>query len=108
MATETLIAPKQLAPSAATETELYDCPDATTFAGTLRMVNRSGTPTQIRVRVKVANAADDDKQWLWYDHTIGGYERIDDSGIVLGADDRLKVYNLLATVTFTLMGVQRA
>jgi hypothetical protein len=104
---ETPIAPKQSAPSAASDTELYDCPDSTTFVGNLYAANRSSTPTAIRVWIEIDNAATDDKQYLAYDAPIGPNEVIRFKGITLSADDRVNVRNTLATVSFNLMGIEK-
>jgi len=103
---QTLISPKQSNPSAATLTEIYDCPDATSFVGRLNICNRSATATSFRVSIEIDNAATDNAQYLAYDVPIAGNEVISIDGITMTADDRLMVYATLATLSFSLMGVE--
>lgn len=103
---QTLISPKQGNPSAATLTELYDCPDATTFIGRLNIANRSGTATSFRVSIEIDNAATDDSQYLAYDTPIEGNQVVSIDGITMTHDDRLMIYATLATLSFSLMGVE--
>lgn len=104
---QTPITPVQSNPSAATLTEIYDCPDATTFVGRLNICNRSATPTSFRVAIQIDNAADSNEQYLAYDTPIEGNEVVSIDGITMGADDRLNVYATLATLSFSLMGIQQ-
>lgn len=103
---ETVISPVQSNPSAATLTEIYDCPDSTTFVGRLNICNRSNVSTAFRVAIQIDNAADSNEQYLAYDAPIGGNEVVSIDGITMNADDRLNVYATLATLSFSLMGIQ--
>jgi hypothetical protein len=105
---QTLISPKQSNPSAATLTEIYDCPDSTTFVGRLNICNRSATATAFRVSIEIDNAATDNAQFLAYDTPIEGNQVVSIDAITMTADDRLMVYATLATLSFSLMGVENA
>ena len=101
------ITPVQSNPSAATLTEIYDVPDSTTFVGRVNIANRSSTATSFRVSIQKDNAADDNSQYLAYDCPIAGNEVLSIEGITMDADDRLNVYATLATLTFTVMGIEK-
>lgn len=104
---ETPISPRQSNPSAATPTEIYDVPDATTFVGVMYATNRSATATVIRLSVRIDNAVANDAQFFAYDLGIQGNETIRFSGLTANADDRFYVYALLATVSFSLFGIEK-
>lgn len=103
---ETIISPKQSNPSATTLTELYDCPDATSFVGKLNICNRSNVATSFRVSIEIDNAATSNEQFLAYDTPIAGNEVITIDGLTLTGDDRVNVYATLATLSFSLLGVE--
>jgi hypothetical protein len=102
---DTVISPVQSNPSAATLTEIYDCPDATTFLGWVNIANRSAVPTSYRVSIQPDNAADSNEQYLAYDVPIGG-NQVHTLRVGMDADDRLNVYATLATLSFNLMGIE--
>lgn len=104
--TQTIISPKQSNPSAATLTEIYDCPDATSFVGRLNICNRSSVATFFRVSIEIDNAGTSNEQFLAYDTPIEGNGVVSIDGITMTADDRLNVYATLATLSFSLMGVE--
>ena len=97
----------QRSPAAATQETLYTAPSQVA-APLLTVCNRSATATSFRVRVNVAGVADDDKQFLFYDHPIAGNETITYGPLALGVGDLVKVYATLATLSFTLTGVEVA
>lgn len=103
---QTAISPKQSNPSAATLTEIYDCPDATTFVGQLTIANRSAVATTFRVSIEIDNAATSNEQFLAYDVAIGGNEVVVIPGITMTGDDRLNVLATLATLSFNLTGIE--
>ena len=105
---QTLISPKQSNPSAATLTEIYDCPDSTTFVGRLNICNRSSVATFFRVSIEIDNAGTSNEQFLAYDAPIEGNAVLSIDGITMTADDRLNVYATLATLSFSLMGVENS
>lgn len=96
----------QLEPAATTETTLYTVPSATqAVCSTLSVCNNGATDATVRVRIKIAGAADDDKQWLFYDYAVGRKDtRTFTIGITLGAADVFVVYASSATVSFQLFG----
>lgn len=107
---QTPISPKQADPGAASLDELYDCPDATSFIGWIYAINRSETPTGIKISIQIDNAADDNMQYLAGGTAstmpIGSYEVLGPWKVTLTADDRVNIYNTLASVTFQLFGVE--
>lgn len=95
-------------PVAATLTDLYTVPAATSVVGSSIIVcNRSATLTSFRISVAVAGAANDNKQYLYYDVVIPGNDTfIATIGITLAATDVVRVYATLATLSFNLFGVE--
>ena len=93
---------KSLAPGAASLTDMFTCPDGVGVVAHLLVVNRSATPTSFRASVAVDGAADATDQYVAYDKAIQGntIERVE--GICLSADDVLRVYATLATLSFRL------
>ena len=95
-------------PSAATLTDLYVVPGSTeAIVSSLTVTNRSGTATTFRVSVAIAGAANDNKQYLYYDLPIGGNDSFAATlGLTLAATDKVRVYATLATLSFNLFGIQ--
>lgn len=110
MATSTIKVLGQSNPSATTLTDAYTVPGATTAVVSSGTVcNRSATPTTFRLSVAVAGAADNNKQYLFYDAPIGANETMALTlGITLGAADVVRVYATLATLAFNLFGEETA
>lgn len=100
----------QSAPSAATLTDIYTVPAATSAAiSTIVIVNRSATATAFRIAVAVAGAADATKQYLFYDEPIGGNQTITlTAGLTLATTDVLRAYATLATLSFSAFGVEES
>lgn len=98
----------QTAPSATTLTDCYTVPALTTATvSTIMVTNRSATATSFRISVAVAGAADATKQYIYYDVAIAGNDTFAATlGISLGAADVVRVYNTLATLSFSLYGVE--
>ncbi len=95
-------------PSAATLTDAYTVPAVTsTVVSTIVIANRSATPTAFRLSHSLAGAADNNHQYLAYDVAIGANEVITLTiGAALATTDVLRVYATLATLTFTIYGVE--
>ena len=95
-------------PSAATLTDLYTVPGSTeAIVSTLTVVNRSSTATSFRVSVAIAGAANDNKQYLYYDLPIAGNDTFAATfGVTLAATDKVRVYATLATLSFSLFGIE--
>lgn len=106
--TDTLKALAQSNPSAATLTDAYTVPASTsTSISSIVVTNRSAIATTFRISVAVAGAADNNKQYLYYDVPIGGNDSfVATLGITLAATDVLRVYATLATLSFNLFGVE--
>lgn len=96
----------QLEPAATTETTLYTVPASTeAVCSTLSVCNNGSADGTFRVRIKVNNAADDDKQFVFYDYGVAAKDtRTFTIGITLGAADVFVVYSSVATMSFSLFG----
>jgi len=100
----------QLAPSATTETTLYTVPASTqAVCSTLSVCNRSASAGTFRVRIKVNNAADDNKQFVCFDAPISSKDTLLLTfGTTLSAGDVVRVYASSADQTFQLFGSEIA
>ena len=98
----------QSAPLAETLTGLYTVPGATeAVISTFTVANRSGTPTSFRMSVAPGGAGDDVEQYLYYDIAIPANESFAATlGLTLAATDVVRVYATLATLSFSLFGVE--
>lgn len=98
----------QSKPGAATLTDLYTVPGATsTVASTITVCNQSSVATSFRISVAPAGAADTASQYLYYDVAIAGNDTFAATiGITLATTDVVRVYNTLATLSFSLFGVE--
>lgn len=98
----------QTNPSAATLTDAYTVPAATsTVVSSIVVANRSATGTSFRISVAVAGVADNNKQYTHYDVAIGGNDTyIATIGLSLATTDVLRVYAALATLSFTATGLE--
>lgn len=96
----------QLEPSATTETTLYTVPASTeAVCSTLSVCNKAATAGSFRVRIKINNAADDDKQFVMYDAPIAAKDTLLLTfGATLGAGDVVVVYGSSADLSFQLFG----
>ncbi len=105
---ETLKVLDQTVPSAATLTDGYTVPAATSaVASTITVVNRSAVATAFRISVAIAGAADTVAQYLYYDMPIDGNDSFAATiGITLAATDVVRVYATLATLSFSLFGTE--
>jgi hypothetical protein len=100
----------QLEPAATTETSLYTVPSATeTVCSTLSVCNKAATAGTFRIRIKINNAADDDKQFVAYDAPIAAKDTLLLTfGATLGAGDVVRVYSSNADTAFQLFGSEIA
>ena len=105
---ETIKTLAQSKPAAATLTDAYTVPAATSaVVSTVVVCNQSAVSTTYRLSVAVAGAADTSKQYVAYDVAIAGNETIAFTlGLTLAATDVLRVYALLATLSFNVFGVE--
>ena len=105
MATLTIV--KQSKPSAATLTDIYTVTAASNaVVSSIIVANQSATATSFRISVAPAGAADATSQYLYYDIPIGGNDTfVATIGFALNGvttQDIVRVYNTLATCSFTL------
>ena len=98
----------QTNPSAATLTDSYTVPGSTSAVlSTITVCNRSATATSFRISVAVAGAANDNKQYIYYDVSIAGNDTFAATlGISLATTDVVRVYATLATLSFNITGVE--
>lgn len=100
----------QLNPGATTLTKLYTVPAATQTVGSSIVVcNQAAAVGSFRVSVRVAGAADNAKQYLYYDEPLDANDTfIATIGMTLGATDEVWVYASAATMSFNLFGAEIA
>ena len=100
----------QVEPVATTDTTLYTVPSSTeTVCSTLSVCNKASAAGTFRVRIKINNAADDDKQYVAYDAPIAANDTLLLTfGATLGAGDVVRVYGSSADMTFQLFGSEIA
>lgn len=105
---ETLKVLAQSTPSAATLTDAYTVPGATSAViSSIVVANRSATATSFRISVAPNGAADANAQYLYYDVAIAGNDTfVATIGITLDAADVVRVYATLATLSFNIFGVE--
>lgn len=94
-------------PSAATLTPIYTASGLGTVISTIVVCNRSAVPTTFRISCAQAGEADNAKQYLFYDSTIGANETITITiGCTFANTDVLRVYATLATLSFNVFGLE--
>jgi hypothetical protein len=95
----------QLNPGATTLTKLYTVPPlASTVASTLVICNQAAAGS-FRVSVRVAGAADNPKQYLYYDCPLGANSTMAATlGICLATTDEIWVYASSTGFAFNLFG----
>ena len=98
----------QLDCAATTQETLYTVPDLTqTTVSSFLACNRTGSAITFRLRINIAGAADDDKQFLYYDKSVAANTTFTAViGMCLGQKDVAKTYSSAANLTFTLFGVE--
>lgn len=98
----------QSAPLATTLTDIYTVPAATqAIVSTITVCNQSGTATSFRISVAPAGAADATSQYIYYDVAIAGNDTFAATlGVSLATTDKIRVYATLATLSFTVTGVE--
>lgn len=105
---ETIKVLAQLSPAAATQTDLYTVPGSMTATiSSLMVCNQNGSTIKFRARVRVAGAANDVKQFLYFDVEVLKNDAFAATlGITLGAGDVVSVQSDTANVSFNLFGVE--
>ena len=97
----------QVVPSAANQwTQIYPCPTGKeAICSSLTVANLTADDITYRVRVRVANAAANDKQIIVYDTAAaGGISQALQLSMTLSADDRVEVYASSTSIAFNLFG----
>jgi len=98
----------QLSPSATTLSTLYTVPSTTqTTVSGISICNTGASPVTIRLSVAVAGAADNVKQYIYYDYVIASKDTlIVVMGMTLNETDVVKVYASATNVAFNIFGVE--
>jgi len=100
----------QLSPVAATLSTLYTVPaQAQTTVSSITACNTGSSPVTIRISVAVANAADNVKQYIYYDYVVGAKDTLlIIIGMTLNESDVVRVYASSTNVAFNIFGVETA
>ena len=102
----------QSKPAAATATTLYTVPTgAGNYAviSTLTVCNPSGNSDEIRVSVRPAGAAQEDKHYILYGIGIGPYQtQFFTIGITAASTDVITVYSVGGYSNFNIFGSENA
>ncbi len=95
-------------PLAAVLTALYTVPGSTdAIVSTLSVANRSAVPTSFRVSIAPAGAVDSLEHYQYYDIPIPANDTFAATlGWTLAATDVIRVYATLATLSFSVFGVE--
>jgi hypothetical protein len=95
-------------PAATTLTDLYTVPGATSVVSSSIVVcNRGSGTIKFRISVAVAGAADDNKQYLFYDTPLQKNSSMTVVlGITLAATDVVRVRTDVATASFNIFGAE--
>lgn len=98
----------QVNPLATTLTDGYTVPADTYFEGHVIVANRSAVATTFRISIAIAGAADSPAQYIAYDVTIGSNAVVASPRFAIGPADVVRVYATLATLAFSITGLERA
>jgi hypothetical protein len=103
---ETIKVLAQSNPGAAVLTDIYTVPALTsTVVSSVVVCNESSTPSTFRIAIAVGGAADDPKQYLYFDLSFPGNETfIATIGITLAAGDIIRVRAGTGNFAFTVLG----
>ena len=98
----------QVDPSATTTTTLYTVPDLTqTTVSSIVAANRTGSAITFRLSIHVGGAGADDKQYLYYDKSVGANDSLAIVlGITLNQTDVVKVYTSAVDMSFNMFGCE--
>ena len=94
--------------SAATNTQVYDCPDSTFAVVTLNVVNRGATAANIQVAICLAATAatPDPSEYIEFDVSLAAKGVLERTGIVMAADQRLVVRSSATSVNAVVYGIE--
>jgi len=98
----------QVAPAALTLTDLYTAPAGTqVVVSSIIVCNRGNSDTSFRVAVAVDGASIENKQYLFYETHIPGYETLAAQiGVTLSAGDKLRVRAGNDYLSFSAFGIE--
>lgn len=97
----------QAAPAALTLTDIYTAPSRAVISSVTICNRDSGVDTRFRLAVAQAGAADDVKQYVYFDLPLFAADTfIATVGITLAAGDVVRCYADNASVSFNLFGVE--
>ena len=98
----------QLDAAATTIETLYTVPDlAQTTTSSLIVCNRTGSPITFRISIHVAGAGADNKQFLYYDTSLGANATMTAVlGLTLAEKDVVKTYASATGLSINLFGVE--
>lgn len=98
----------QLSPAATTLTTLYTVPAATSsVCSSIVVCNQNGSVQSFRISIAVAGAADNAKQYLYFDLAIDANDTfIATIGITLATTDLIRVYASATNMSFNLVGAE--
>jgi hypothetical protein len=87
-------------------TTLYTVPSSTqTVISTITVTNLESAPANYSMRVKVNNAANDDKQFIFLDNPLSGSEtNVISAGITLGTGDVISIIGTTSLISINLYG----
>lgn len=106
---DTLKCLAQLAPSAGSLTTLYTVPSltSTTISSIIVCNQNSSTQITFRVSIGVGGAADDPKQYIYFDVPLISNDTFTAViGLTLAATDVIRVKTDTSSVSFSLFGVE--
>ena len=97
----------QVAPAAATMTDLYTAP-CQVVVSSIIICNRGGSDTTFRLAVSPGGGASiEDKHYLYYDTRIPGSETLAAQiGVTLSAGDKLRVRAVNNMLSFSAFGIE--
>lgn len=106
--TDTLKVLAQVNPGATTLTTLYTVPAATsTMASSVVVCNQAASAATFRISIQVAAAADNAKQYLYYDTSVGANDTfVATIGLSIATTDVVKIYASTTTLSFSLFGIE--
>jgi len=98
----------QVAPAAATMTDLYTAPAGTqVVVSSIIICNQGGGDTTFRLAVSPGGASIEDKHYLYYDTRIPGSETLAAQiGVTLNAGDKLRVRAVHNFLSFSAFGIE--
>lgn len=105
--TDTVKVLAQSSPSAGVLTDVYTVPGATSaLVSTIKVCNR-GAATTFRISIAVAGAADEVKQYIYYDLPLAANDVYSATeGWSLATTDVVRASSVSGQVSFNLFGVQ--